>query len=116
MEFIYDLKGHKSKSSHSYYYLNHLQYFGAIQRSLTEISRVMKQSSSCVLVLQDSYYKDIHNDLPKMIIEMFEKTGLGLKHRKDFPLQRTRAGIHPGSKKYRKVFGATESVLCFAKT
>ena len=115
LHFLDRLKGHASKASNSYYYLNHLQYFDAIQRSLNEISRTMKQSASCVLVVQDSYYKEIHNDLPKMIIQMSKETGLLLKRRKDFLLQRTMAGIHPGAKQYRDIFHANESVLCFAK-
>lgn len=114
--FLERLKKHTSKASHSYYYRNHLQYFDAMQRSLSEISRVMKQRSSCVLVVQDSFYKDIHNNLPQMIVEMSESNNLVLNQRKDFLLRRTMAGIHPGSKVYRNNFRATESVLCFSKT
>ena len=41
-----------------------------------------------VLVVQDSYYKDVHNDLPTITAEMAQSVGLKLQRREDFRLQR----------------------------
>ncbi len=61
------------------------------------------------------YYKDIHNDLPQIFIEMAHSNGLQLVRQVNFGLARTMARIHPTVRQYRKGFGATESVLCFVK-
>ena len=113
--FLETLRQHTSKASATYYYKNHLQYFRSLSASIQEISRVLKPEGRCVLVVQDSYYKDLHNDLPVMLAEMATSRGLALEERCDFPLSRTMAGINPGSKGYRVSFSATESVLVFGK-
>lgn len=114
--FLENMAAHPSKASGSYYLKNHVQYFDAIHRSLVEINRVLKPRGGCVLVVQDSYYKDVHNDLPQMFIEMATSMGLVLALRQNFRLRRTMAGINPSSREYRVDFGATESVLCLRKS
>ena len=113
--FLEDLCRHGSKASATYYYKNHLQYFHSLSASLAEIGRVLRPGGRCVLVVQDSYYKDLHNDLPVVLTEMGVSSGLALERRNDFPLSRTMAGINPGAKSYRVSFGATESVLTLGK-
>jgi len=66
--FLEKLMHHKSKASKSYYYKNHIQYFDAICRSLAELYRILNSNGGCILVVQDSYYKDIHNDLPQIFM------------------------------------------------
>jgi tRNA G10 N-methylase Trm11 len=114
-EFLDQLRIHPSKASSTYYYKSHLQYFQGIHQSLQEISRTLKEEGVCVLVVQDSHYKDIHNDLPRIIVEMTHGSGLELKERSDFPLRRSMATVNPRVRKYRKDPSAIESVLCFKK-
>lgn len=111
--FLRALSRHGSKSSSTYYYKNHLQYFASMAGSLSEIHRVLKVGGRCILVVQDSYYKDLHNDLPAMVSEMAAIRGLHLRGRTDFRLGRTLAGINPGAREYRASFSAVESVLSF---
>ena len=113
--FLMDVKKHPSKASAGYYYRTHADYFDKMHRSLGSISQALKSQGAAVLVVQDSYYKDVHNDLPSMISEMAAFHGLGLKRREDFRLSKTLAGSHPHSKAYRKSFEAVESVLCFER-
>ena len=113
--FLGDLWGHGSKASATYYYKNHLQYFRSLAASVTEIGRVLRPGGGCILVVQDSYYKDLHNDLPAILTEMATAGGLALEQRNDFPHSRTMAGINPGAKSYRRSFNATESVLILRK-
>jgi len=112
-DFLAKILSHKSRASETYYYKNHLQYYDSIYKSLSEIKRTLRPGGACVLVIQDSYYKEIHNDLPKIFIEMGKTNGLKLNHRVDFNQSQTMAGINPQVKQYRKKFSATESVLCF---
>ena len=114
-QFLQQLVAHESKASKTYYYKNHTQYFGAIYSSLSELKRILRQNGVCILVVQDSCYKDLHNDLPQIFIEMANNNGLKLKRRVDFNLARTMADINPRTNKYRRR-RLTESVLCFLNT
>jgi hypothetical protein len=111
--FLQALSRHSSKASSTYYFKNHLQYFLSMAASLSEIRRVLKIGGRCILVVQDSYYKDLHNDLPSILSEMATIRGLQLNGRSDFTLRRTLAGINPGAREYRNSFSAVESVLAF---
>jgi hypothetical protein len=114
-EFLGRLQSHESKASKSYYYKNHLQYFNSIYLSLGEISRLLMPGGKGMIVVQDSYYKDIHNNLPQVFIEMALSHGLELERRVDFRQRRTMAGINPAVKPYRSTASAVESVLCFTQ-
>lgn len=114
MRFLYALKRHPSKASAGYYYQTHLDYFDKMSRSLRNLAQVLRPGAPAVLVAQESYYKDLHNDLPLIISEMADGHGLELKRREDFHL-RSMSDINPGRKKYARPKGATETVLCLAK-
>lgn len=113
-KFLDALRNHRSKASAGYYYRTHLDYFDKMSCSLARVSKALKPRGSAVLVVQDSYYKDLHNDLPVIIAEMAANHGLVLGRRDDFHL-RSMSDVHPGRKTYDRPKGATESVLCFSK-
>ena len=112
--FLDALKKHPSKASSGYYYRTHLDYFDKMSRSLGRVSRALKPGAHAFLVVQDSHYKELHNDLPKIISEIGTAHGLTLKRRDDFHL-RSMSDINPGRLTYARPSGATESVLCFRK-
>lgn len=112
-EFLEGIANHESKASKTYYYKNHIQYFNSIYKSFSEISRTLNSNGTCVIVVQDSHYKNIHNDLPRIFTEMANSYGLSLKRKEDFSLAKTMADINPRSNKHKKC-KLTESVLCFS--
>ncbi len=112
--FLDALKAHPSKASAGYYYRTHLDYFDKMSRSMARLAIGLKTGGRAVLVVQDSYYKDIHNDLPTIIAQMSAHHGLTLRQSKAFHL-RSMSDINPGRRSYKRPSGATESVLCFIK-
>ena len=114
-EFIASVKAHPSKGSVSYYHKLFLQYFSDMKRSLTEISRILEKKGTCVLVVQDSYYKEIHADLANYVSEIGTLSGLKLFNRHDFEWNRNMARVNSRSRKYRHSSPATESVLWLTK-
>ena len=115
VSFLAALKAHPSKASGGYYYKTHLDYFDKMARSLSRVTEALKPGGRAVFVVQDSYYKDVHNDLPLILKEMGAKQGLELSQQDDFHL-RSMSDINPGRKTYERPSGATESVLCFTKS
>lgn len=113
--FLSAVEGHSSKASSTYYLKYFRQYFASVFTSLAEIDRVLKKSGKCVLVVQDSYYKEIQNDLPRIFIEMATQLGWTLTEEKPFHVKQTLAGVNPKVKEYRTAFQAMESILVFSK-
>lgn len=113
--FLKALYRHPSKASKGYYYKTHLDYFEKMGRSLTNLAGALKKNAGAIFVVQDSFYKEIHNDLPTIIAEMAEARGLVLSRREDFYFARSMSGINPRSRAYERGTGATEAVLCFEK-
>lgn len=113
--FLEQVRSHPSKAAKSYYYKTYVQYFSGIDRSLREVARCMKPTAKCIIVVQDSYFKDIRANLPAMFADLASKHGLFLGRRDDFPMSRTLANINTKSRQYRTHSFAVESVLCFGK-
>lgn len=114
-DFLSTVQQHSSKASSTYYLKYYRQYFASAFASMSEIDRVLKRCGQCVLVVQDSFYKDVPNDVPRIFVEMAKHLGWHLNERIDFPVKQTFAGVNPQVKKYRNKFDATEWVLIFSK-
>jgi hypothetical protein len=113
--FIDALQRHRSKASNGYYYLTHLDYFHKIAKSIQHIVHGLKPTGTAIFVIQDSYYKELHNDLPSIITEMLTLQGLQLGRRHDFPLRQSMSGRNPHTRAYRTEPRVVEAVLCFHK-
>ncbi|MGH8477024.1 MAG: DNA methyltransferase [Methylococcales bacterium] len=114
--FLDAVYNHPSKASRTYYFKNHLQYFESLQLAIQELVRVLTLNGLCVLVVQDSYYKDIHNDVPTIITEMASHSGMILRRRQDFIANRSMVGVNNRAKQYCCARKIVESVLCFERT
>lgn len=114
-EFIRVLQNHSSKASSGYYYKTHVDYFEKMSASMRGLHRCLRKGGGLVMVVQDSFYKDIHNDVPTMLTEMAVSEGFEFCRREDFLQRNSMSGINANSKKYSRPAGATESVICFHK-
>ena len=99
--FLRRVADHGSHASAGYYLSFFSQYFVGMWRSLSEISRVMTRDGPIVLVVQDSYYKELHADIPRVMCEMADNLGWSLLGRRDFKVK-TKANINAGTRKYRQ--------------
>ncbi len=113
--FLNSVKVHPSKASSGYYYKTHLDYFDKMSRSLANSAKALRAGGAAIIVVQDSYYKDVHNDLPTIISEMALAQNLKLKRREDFYISRSMSGLNPRARAYGRRPGAIESVLCLEK-
>jgi DNA modification methylase len=64
------VENHSSKAAQSYYLPHMFQYFNAVQNSLTEIIRVLKQNKKALIVVQSSYFKEHEINLGEIYSEM----------------------------------------------
>lgn len=113
--FLRAVQHHPSKASATYYLKNFSQYFIAMNTSMSEISRTLKEGAKLVCVVQDSFYKDIHCDLSQIIIELSEHHGLKLLDMHHFESKQNMANLNNRSKLYRPKTLAIETVLIFER-
>ena len=113
--FLDKVRCHPSKASAGYYLLTHADYFDKLARSMSAIASALKCGGKAIFVVQDSFYKDIHNDLPAIVAEIAKKFYLTLGRREDFYFRGSMAGINSMAKRYDRKIGAVESVLCFER-
>jgi DNA modification methylase len=107
---------HSSRASATYYYNYFVQYFDSIFRSLAEVDRTLVPNGKAVIVVQDSYYKEIHVNLPQIITEMGESIGWRGEDHIKFEVGANLAAIHPQGRNYRKETKAVECALIFSKS
>lgn len=116
ISLLNEINRHRSVASSTYYLKNHVHYFSSLQKSIREIARVLKPHAIATFVVQDSVYKDIHNDLPTIISEMGHALGLTVFQRDDFRLGASISNINSRSRRYKpQGFRPTESVISFHK-
>jgi hypothetical protein len=109
--FLNAVKEHGSRASGTYYLKYYQQYYAGMWKSLHELRRVTRPGAPCALVVQDTFYKEILNDTPGILLEMAEAAGFRDRKRYDFAVSRTKAGMNPKARQYRTSSAATESVL-----
>lgn len=114
-KFLDKVKSHNSRASSTYYRKYYEQYFNGMAASLMEIQRVLRPGGQAVLVVQDSFYKDVHLDLAEIIEDMSFNLGWRDSQRMDFDVPRTMASINKASRRYRSTFRAVESALILHK-
>lgn len=111
VKFLANVAAHSSKASGGYYTNYFRQYYAGMWASLGELRRTIKMGGVALLVVQDNYYKEIHNDTPGILSEMALARGFHSAGRQDFPVVRNRASMNPRSRQYRSNAAAVESVL-----
>lgn len=115
VRLLESIENHESHASATYYLKTHQQYFDDMHTSLSELDRCLMPGGKAVIVVQDSYYKNIHNDLPSILTEMAGNMGWVLAERINYPVLRSMAGINARSRKYIDDRTSVESVLAFEK-
>ena len=79
------------------------------------MTTVMRPGAVAILVVQDLYYKDVHNDLPAIVSEMAEVSGLRFLGSREFRFARSMSGLNPYTRIYMRRTGAVEAVLGFVR-
>ncbi len=114
-ELLEKIYHHPSKASQSYYYRLHYSYFSDLYKSISEISRVMTGGGRACVVVQDSFYKEIHNDLPKIFTEMAAKGGIVKIGEHSYQKRRSMCQLNSASSAYRAKRVPMETALLFEK-
>lgn len=113
--FLEKVRQHPSKASATYYLSTHADYFSKLYSSLGMLQRSLAPRGLAVIVAQDSHYKEVLNDVPKVIEEMCAGLGMSLERKEEFASRNCLSHINSRATAYRRP-GSKEAVLCFRKT
>ncbi|MEU5962866.1 hypothetical protein ABZ777_16800 [Micromonospora parva] len=108
------IKSHSSKASSGYYRKQAIQYLNDLVGSLDEIQRVAASRATAVLVVQDSYYKDVHVRLAEICEEEMAARGWACTPRR-FRVDRTLTSVNTAARAYTKG-DVYETVLTFTRS
>jgi SAM-dependent methyltransferase len=109
------IRRHPSHRSAGYYFPNAVQYFGDAIASMQEIHRVLAPGGTALLVLQDSYYKELHVDLPALFLCIARSLGFRTKVQRSEPVRLVMTSINTASRKYLPKRSYVESVIRITK-
>ena len=90
------IERHPSKGSRSYYRPWMANYLRSLQAGLLETHRIVRPEGLICVVIQDSYYKEIHIDMQCIVAETLEAAGRALLARHDYPAPNPRRQQHNG--------------------
>ena len=107
------IEGHPSKGSSRYYLPWMSNYFRGLQRGLLELDRVVILGGPICLVVQDSYYKEHHVDLQRIVVETMDSLDRQVVHRRDYEAVHHRARMNPRARRYVPNRRGCESLLVF---
>lgn len=93
---------HSSKASSGYYLKQAQQYLCDLTDGLQEITRVSRSGAHMMLVVQDSYYKDVSVPLADICIAESKLRGWELVGREAFPVKRTLTALNTPARVYKK--------------
>jgi DNA modification methylase len=114
-ELLRSINLHQSHRSRTYYEPNIRQYFEDAALAVREIARVLRPGGKALLVLQNSYYKEIEIQLSDNYCELGNCVGLHSVILARNPVRRAMTAINSRSRKYCNERNYTEDVVLFEK-
>lgn len=109
------IENHNSVASSTYYLKNYKQYFEDMYMSMSELGRVLKPNSPAIMVVQNSYYKEIEIDLATLLISIGKEFNFKGRAVKDIEVSSVLSSINPLSKKYHPNRKYYESIIILEK-
>ncbi|MDX8056061.1 hypothetical protein SK571_42365 [Lentzea sp. BCCO 10_0798] len=113
-DLVRQIAGHGSKASSGYYLKQARQYLDDLVASFDEITRVSKPGAVLIMVVQDSYYKEIPIRLADICEEEAKSRGWSFSSREQFEVVRSLTSIHAQARTYPKG-KVSETVLTLRK-
>ncbi len=112
-QLLHQISTHESKASSGYYRKQAVQYLNDLTVSLCELNRVCRDGAQAIMVVQDSYYKDVHVRLADICEDEMASRGWTCKQRR-LKVNRILTSINTAARAYAKG-DVHETVLTFTK-
>lgn len=112
-EVINKIKHHESYASESYYVWTYYQYFKSLYETFIRFKKLLKIDGKGLIILQDSFYKDVHIPLSDIAVEMLQLMGFeAMVVVRDLVKQNMKQ-LNPSHQKKKITKKASEDVIHF---
>jgi hypothetical protein len=108
-----EIKTHHSYASERYYFYVFRNYFIRLQAALENILAAMKRGGRGVIVIQDSYYKDVRVDTAAIVIEMLTAMNCSAREAKFFAVRTHMGRLSPAQMSHTPDKLLKESIVYF---
>lgn len=105
---------HGSYAAKNYYWKTFVQYFNDALRIVNEMVRVLKPGGQAALVVQDSWFKDLHVNLADCYVELGVKAGMKASVDASYLVTNVLTNVNVAAQKYKKG-GVEEHVVIYEK-
>lgn len=111
MAFIERVRTHDSYASERYYAKGFQYYFNDMTMAFGRMRSWLRRGGIAVVVVQDTYYKEIRVPVADLLADVAGTQGLDLEARKDFPVRHTLSRLSAKARASAPARAAVESAL-----
>lgn len=90
-----EIKNHRSYASERYYYKGFLYYFADMQRALTRMRRWLRKDGLLLMVVQDTYYKEVEVPTADLLTDIAVTIGFKEVARRDWRVNQRLSQLSP---------------------
>lgn len=109
------VQNHHSYASKRYYHKSFLYYFADMFDALSRMQKWLKNGGTLILVVQDTYYKELYIPTGDLLSAMAEQAGLKAVGRHAWLVRNHLSSLSPHPRKNAPVRPLREYVLAFSK-
>ena len=109
------IRNHGSYASARYYYKGFLYYFADMKETLQRLYEYLRPGGMLLMVVQDTFYKDIHAATPDLLSDLAAAAGFTAVGRKDWTVRLYLSQLSPHSRKFERPHQLSELVIAFSK-
>jgi len=109
------IRTHPSYASERYYYKGFLYYFTDMLDALTRMRKWLRRGGIVIMVVQDTYYKDVYVPTADLLIEVANAVGFDLAARCDWRVRQHLSSLSPHSRRIMPNRTLKESVVALSR-
>lgn len=115
LNVLEEIRTHSSYASKRYYSKGFLYYFADMHDALLAMHRWLRDGGLLLMVVQDSYYKNIYVPTADLLTDLAEAIGFQLAGRHDWRVLRHLSLLSPHSRQFARNRPLCESVIALSK-
>lgn len=115
VDTLSSIQEHSSYASSTYYIWTYFQYFQSLYNALSNILATIAGGAKGLIVVQDSYYKDIHVPLSRILVEMLSGIGCDAEIVRKEIVRPKLQRLNPAHKSAKRTHKSSEDVVRFEK-
>ena len=115
LKVLHEIRTHPSYASENYYYKGFLYYFADMFDALAKMRSWLRHGGFLLMVIQDTYYKDIHVPTADLLVEMAAAVGFQPAGRRDWRVRQHLSRLSPHSRRSMPNRILNESVIALSR-